>query len=88
MRALTRSVGILGTNDPEVNADWFFTMGDRFIVCTDGLHGVGRSLSINDVRQVAQEEQDTALLASRLISEALNKGGQDNITGVVVQVTT
>lgn len=86
MRALTRSVGILGTNDPDVNHELFWAPGDRFIVCTDGLHGVGRSLSINDVRMMTQEEQDTATLANKLVAGALAKGGQDNITGVVVSI--
>jgi protein phosphatase len=86
LRALTRSVGLLGTNDPEINPELFWAAGDRFIICTDGLHGTGRSLSANDLREAALVEQDTALLANRLVNNALEKGGQDNITGIVLQV--
>lgn len=86
MRALTRSIGLLGTNDPEVNPEHFWVPGDRFIICTDGLHGVGRSLSANDLREAAQFEQDPAGLVSRLVETALDRGGHDNITGIVLQV--
>jgi len=86
LRALTRSVGLYGTNDPEVNVEHFWAPGDRFIICTDGLHGVGRSLSANDLREASQMEQDPGLLITRLVDDALARGGQDNITGIVLQV--
>jgi serine/threonine protein phosphatase PrpC len=86
MRALTRSIGVVGTNDPEINHELFWSMNDRFIICTDGLHGVGRSLNAHDIREAAMEDFDTASLTQRLVSMALGKGGQDNITAVVVQV--
>ena len=86
MRALTRSVGIMGTNDAEINHELFWSQNDRFIICTDGLHGVGRSLNAHDIREAAMEELDTALLTNRLVSMALGKGGQDNITCIVAQI--
>ena len=87
MRALTRSVGVVGTNDPEINHELFWAPNDRFILCTDGLHGVGRSLNAQEIREASMEELDTALLTQKLVSMALTKGGQDNITCVVVQIS-
>ena len=86
MRALTRSVGVMGTNDPEINHELFWSQNDRFIICTDGLHGVGRSLNAHDIREAAMEELDPGLLTQRLVTMALAKGGQDNITAIVAQI--
>jgi len=86
MKALERSIGAEGSNDPEVNHEQFWSPGDRFIICSDGLHGTGRGLTAHDLRTAAQEELDTIALAQRLVTEALGKGGKDNITVVVLQV--
>jgi PPM family protein phosphatase len=86
MRVLLRSIGAEGTNDPEVNGEICWSPGDRFIRCSGGLHGIGKSLSTHEVRSAAQEALDPPALANRLITDALGRGGQDNITAVVVQV--
>lgn len=86
MRRLTRSIGAEGTNDPEVNGEHFWAPGDRFIICSDGLHGVGKSLTAHELRTAAQEDIGAPDLVLRLIDDALAKGGEDNITAVVIHI--
>ncbi|MDD5307706.1 MAG: protein phosphatase 2C domain-containing protein [Deltaproteobacteria bacterium] len=77
---ITRAVG----NKDYVEVDTqvvSVTPGDRFLICSDGLHGYLRRGEIPDilgrVPDVACEE---------LIRLANDRGGKDNVTAVVVQV--
>jgi len=56
--------------------------GDRFLLCSDGLHGYVQNDEIPDVLALGPEAA-----ASRLIDMANARGGRDNITAVVVEVT-
>jgi protein phosphatase len=55
--------------------------GDRFLVCTDGLHGY---LSDDEIVSYLADAPETA--AKRLVELANQRGGRDNITAIVVNI--
>mgnify|MGYP001288649688 FL=1 len=78
---LTRAVGIhkdlrLEAHVAEIVA------GDRYLISTDGLY---KELTLETIRQMLSGPFNDQILQS-LIDEALNRGGRDNITGIVVDV--
>ena len=40
----------------------------------------------HELRTAAQEDLDAGVLATRLVNDALSKGGEDNITAVVIRI--
>ncbi len=78
---ITRAIG----TDPEVNSD-ILTIdrqpGDKWLLCSDGLSGC-----VND-RELASHlsEYDLQEAADKLLDLALERGGRDNITLVIVEV--
>ena len=78
---LTKAVGVhqdlhLDADVTEVEA------GDRFLVCTDGLY---KALPLEKIQSMLGESFNEHALTG-LIEEALQRGGSDNITGIVVDV--
>ena len=78
---LTRAVGVhqdlhLDADITEIEAD------DRFLVCTDGLY---KELMLTRIQSMLGVPFGEHILAA-LFDEALQKGGRDNITGIVVDV--
>ena len=78
---LTRAVGIhkdlrLETRVAEIVA------GDRYLISTDGLY---KELPLETIRQMLSGPFDDQILQT-LMDEALDRGGRDNITGIVVDV--
>lgn len=63
-------------------ADVDIAPGDRFLLCSDGLHGY-----FNDEREVVELCGDGSLeeCADAAISLANQRGGKDNITAVVIE---
>lgn len=57
--------------------------GDRFLLCSDGLSGV---VSRNHIRHVLSSIADSEEVAERLVDLALEGGGPDNVTVVVIDV--
>ncbi len=56
--------------------------GDRFLLSTDGLHG---AVSDEEIRQIfTSEDNDAEAIAEKLMEEALQRGGKDNITVIVI----
>jgi serine/threonine protein phosphatase PrpC len=79
---VTRSLG----TDPAPQADmWVFppTPGERFLVCSDGL-----PLEVDDetIEQVLCAQSDAQAAADVLVGIAVDAGGRDNVTVVVVDV--
>ena len=79
---VTRALGGPGDPDPD-----FFVVplvdAPRLLLCTDGVNGM-----IDDaaIKLVLREHADPDMAAGRLVDEALEAGGRDNATAVVVDV--
>ncbi len=79
---ITRSLG----SDPAPDADaWVLepTGGERFVVCSDGL---SNELDDGEIRRIAGEGTDPQVAAERLVAAAVEAGGRDNVSVVVVSV--
>jgi serine/threonine protein phosphatase PrpC len=80
--AVTRAVGVFET----VEVDTFHFLvapGDRFVLCSDGLHGYLES--DGELGQlVAGLSEENA--SARLIELANERGGKDNITAIVISI--
>lgn len=59
--------------------------GDMFLLCTDGLTEMIDVARIKEIFEKNLEPKETAEI---LIKEALENGGKDNVTAVVVKVTS
>lgn len=57
-------------------------MGDRLLLCTDGLHG---SLRHDAICQLLREAPDCATAASTLVHAAIASGSDDNVTALVLE---
>ena len=78
---LTKSVGFHGPVDPDTSTS-AVEPGDLFILCSDGLTDPLEDRDIEAVCRAHSAED----LAQALVDEALRRGGDDNITVVVVAV--
>ena len=79
---LTRALGV----DQDVTVDEIQILpvrGDRYLLCSDGLP---RELSDNQIASVLRRLEQPGEAAKALIAEARARGGNDNITAVVVDV--
>lgn len=77
---ITRAIG--GGSDAQ--ADYWLIpaeAGDRILVCSDGLPG---ELDRDAIHAVLLAEADAQAAATRLVHEAMLRGGRDNITALVV----
>jgi serine/threonine protein phosphatase PrpC/CRP-like cAMP-binding protein len=76
--ALIRAIGVYATVEVDtLRLDVF--PGDRFLLCSDGLHGY---LQKDELGAIFEGPLDQA--ATRLVALANQRGGHDNITAVVV----
>ena len=57
--------------------------GDRFVICSDGLT---KELTDYGIRHFLEENADAADAASAMLEAALENGGRDNITIIVLDV--
>jgi serine/threonine protein phosphatase PrpC len=80
---LVRAVG----PDEHVDVDTRLAVtepGDVYLLCTDGLHGL---VDDEAIASVLRAEPDLTRAAQALIELALDAGGDDNVTVVLVRVT-
>jgi len=78
---ITRAVG--NRDYVQVDTHWVeLELGDQFLLCSDGLHGYLRTPEIPDVTALGGEA-----CVRRFIEIANSRGGRDNITAVLVEVT-
>jgi len=57
--------------------------GDVYVLCSDGLSGMA---SDDDIRQIVTGTQDIREACRRLIQRANERGGEDNITAVLIKI--
>jgi protein phosphatase len=55
--------------------------GDVLLLCTDGLHGV---LDADMLKSLLSKVEDVEATARSLVTAALDGGGRDNVTALVV----
>lgn len=80
---ITRAVGVEKTVKPDViPITW--EPGDRLLLCTDGLHN---TVSGTELTAILSEPSDLPTLAHELIAAANCKGGEDNITALLLENT-
>ena len=78
---ITRAVGVL----PEVTVDFFeaaIAPGDTVLLCSDGLTNM---VEDEQIKRIILGQRDIVEKAERLIFEANENGGADNITVVLVE---
>ncbi len=79
---ITRSLG----RDPMGQVDhWVFPPypGEAFVICTDGL---SNELGLADIESVLLDVHDAQEAADELVRRAVQAGGRDNVTAIVVTV--
>lgn len=79
---LTRALGV----EPEVRLDYAtqpVALHDRFLLCSDGVHGFLPDEIIADLMRDRSAPSDTA---NALVEAALRSGGDDNTTALVLDV--
>ena len=77
---ITRAIGAGSDSEPDY---WLLPAeeGDRILVCSDGLSG---ELDRDALHAILLTETDPQAAATRLVHEAMVRGGRDNITALVV----
>lgn len=77
---ITRALGVERAHRPDV-ARHELAVGDTYLLCTDGVY---EPLEAGSLRAALELELDEG--CARLISSALEMGGTDNLTGVMVRI--
>lgn len=80
---LTQSIGYHGPVEPDTSTRPL-RQGDTFVICSDGLTDPLDDEQIGDVCGSCRPED----LADELVRHALERGGDDNVTVVVLHVTS
>ncbi|MGH8176809.1 MAG: type VI secretion system-associated protein TagF [Steroidobacter sp.] len=79
---ITRAVG--GHDDLVLDrATGHLYPGDRFLLCSDGLHG---AVKHHDLAEILSKVQDASAAVAELLAQAISGGSRDNISALVVDV--
>lgn len=78
---LQRSLGVSEEVEVDVRGPMPVMVGDVFVLCSDGLHGV---VKLEEIREIAQ--MPIAQAASEYVRRALDRGAPDNVTVIVAKV--
>jgi len=77
---LTNAIGV--DRDIEVDeASYELEIGDRLLLCSDGLSGM---VSEADIKRILVENEDPQAACDALVEAANQAGGQDNITALIL----
>ncbi|MFJ4224776.1 PP2C family protein-serine/threonine phosphatase [Microbacterium sp. NPDC089695] len=79
---ITRAVGASELTPPDYVA-LEVRAGDRFVICSDGLT---KELTDYGIQHFLREHADPAAAVDAMLAAALENGGRDNVTLVIVQV--
>ena len=80
---ITRALG----SDPRTQPDLFeitVEAGDRLLLCSDGLSTM---LEDDQIAKILANHSEPQRCAAQLVNEAVGRGGYDNVTVIVVDVT-
>ena len=80
---LTRALGADLLAEPDVNSR-LLTARDALVLCSDGLWGLVES---DDIARLVYRAEDSAAAVQALVDLALQRGGHDNVSVIVVRVT-
>jgi protein phosphatase len=80
---LTQALGGYGDLDEVFTRVEEVRAGDRFLLCTDGLHGY---VSDDEIGRIMAESSVPGEACTELVRAAIDRGGLDNVTVIVVQV--
>ena len=78
---ITRAIGVHESTAPDIVIERVLP-GDRFLLCTDGLTDVVQ----DEVIEAVMRDVPVCDVCSTLVREALKRGGDDNITALLVEV--
>jgi serine/threonine protein phosphatase PrpC len=78
---ITRSIGTSSNVEPDITTHEL-RVGDIIVLCSDGLSG---HLDMNEIRNMALEHSPS-IAAMRMVEEANERGGRDNITVMVMSI--
>ena len=78
---LQRSMGVAEEVEVDVRGPIEIRVGDTFILCSDGLHGLVKE---PELKEIAQKPIDAA--ADEFLRKALERGAPDNVTVIVARV--
>jgi PPM family protein phosphatase len=81
---LTRSLGSMSRVDVDVFGDLTLGSGDALVLVSDGVSGY---LDEGDVAAIVRQSASAQEAAEQLVGEAIERGGADNATAVVVRRT-
>lgn len=79
---ITRSLG----GDDHLDIDWWRfepVRGDRYLLATDGLT---KEVTDEEIRRIVDSEPDVNRTADALLAAALDGGGRDNVSVIVIDV--
>jgi protein phosphatase len=80
---ITRAVGASELTPPDyVTID--VRAGDRFVICSDGLT---KELTDYGIQHFLRENDDPAAGVDAMLAAALDNGGRDNVTLIILQVS-
>jgi serine/threonine protein phosphatase PrpC len=78
---ITKALGTDLHVDPDV-MEFPFAIGDRLLLCSDGLTGM---VPDPDIADILGRDEEPKVIAALLVQAALMGGGEDNVTVVVAQ---
>jgi protein phosphatase len=78
---LQRSMGVAEDVEIDVRGPIELNIGDTFILCSDGLHGVVKEEELREVAVLPIEQA-----ADEFLRRALDRGAPDNVTVIVARV--
>lgn len=81
---ILRAVGTQVTVEAEVSEPFAVEIGDTFLLCSDGLSDM---IDDSQISEIMNSSGDVHTISERLINEAKNAGGHDNVTAGIVQIS-
>jgi PPM family protein phosphatase len=84
---LTRSLGLVGDSEVELQCGLDWAPGDAFILCTDGVHALDHGLSRQRIQEIMREDGPLPARAQRMVDEAAASEHADNSTIVLVEIS-